>query len=202
MNRGQRPGQRLSTIISWLLLAFVVVLAAAFLALGVWIWQETTTCEAAASGGDTADCEGAYLHFVGTESRLREIEITLPKPEISVWLEGCQALEVGHRCLGVPTLVVHAVEPLPGESIHWLHVRIDGDERGCAGDRCYVPLAVAYPQGRHVEFWADSSFGDESEHSSALLRTILLDQGTTEEDDFWHVDVLSSQWVGVLQCSG
>jgi hypothetical protein len=41
MNQGEQAGHRLPAIVLWLLLAFMVLLAAAFLAMGFWVWQET-----------------------------------------------------------------------------------------------------------------------------------------------------------------
>jgi uncharacterized protein YvpB len=65
MNRSERSGQQLPSVITWLLLILVAVLAAAFLALGVWIWQETKRVQAL-----QADVEMLRLEREVTEARL------------------------------------------------------------------------------------------------------------------------------------
>jgi hypothetical protein len=47
-----------------------------------------------------------------------------------------------------------------------------------------------------VEFWADSSFGDSSEHFTAQVRVIDSGVSGSPGMDGWYVDILSSQWRG------
>jgi hypothetical protein len=50
--------------------------------------------------------------------------------------------------------------------------------------------------GSRIEFWANSSYGDSSEHFIAQVR--VVDSGVSEEPGGggWYVDVISSQWQG------
>ena len=68
----------------------------------------------------------------------------------------------------------------------------------CEGDTCEVPLRPTLTEGVEVTFWADSSFGDSSQHFEALVR--VTDSGVAEgpEKEGWIVDVMSERLQGYL----
>lgn len=159
-------------------------------------WMETAPCPAAAAGADTSRCEGYYLFHAGTATVTEQVTESLPPPEIWIALSGCTTTELSNRCLGRPSLVFTAEEPLEGERITAVHIVLGGETHSCGGPRCEV-LVDAYPeQGIELEFWAESSFGDESEHRSALVRALLLENPQESELDLWQIDVLSDYWLG------
>ncbi len=74
----------------------------------------------------------------------------------------------------------------------------------CAGDVCKIPLHISPILGSTVEFWASSSYGDESQRFTAQIR--VVDTGVSPEPggSGWFVDVISSQWQGpaLASCAG
>ena len=78
---------------------------------------------------------------------------------------------------------------------------LNGSPFSCPGASCSLPLQPTTSQGIEVEFWAESSFGDTSEHYSALLRVLpwgdfMAPEGNTNANQLWYTDILSSQWRG------
>jgi hypothetical protein len=57
-------------------------------------------------------------------------------------------------------------------------------------------LPITSEDGATLQFWAISSYGDTSEMFNALFRVALTDGGDPDQN-YWYVDVLSSQWAGV-----
>jgi hypothetical protein len=159
-------------------------------------WMETEPCPMAARGEDTSDCEGFYFFHAGTAVVTEEVVEALPPPEIWISLAGCTATELSYRCLGRPSLVFSAEEPLEGEWITAIYVSIDRETFSCEGFRCEIPVDTYPEEGIEVEFWAESSFGDESEHHSAYVRALLLENPHESDQDLWQVDVLSDHWLG------
>jgi hypothetical protein len=159
-------------------------------------WKETLPCEEASTGGDTSTCMGVYLHYIGSQMVEREILEELPAPKVWISLSGCRPFLYGNRCYETPFLELVGEEPLPFEHIMAIHAEMDGEEYSCDTDRCYIPIAEEYPEGMTVEFWAESSFGDESQTYTALVRTILIEPYEQGREGSWHVDVLSAQWLG------
>jgi hypothetical protein len=159
-------------------------------------WKETLPCEEASNGGDTSTCMGVYLHYIGSQMVEREILEELPAPKVWISLSGCRPFLYGYRCQETPFLELVGEEPLPFEHITAIHAEMEGEEYSCDTDRCYIPIIEEYPEGMTVEFWAESSFGDESQTFTALVRTIRIESYEQGREGSWHVDVLSSQWLG------
>jgi hypothetical protein len=159
-------------------------------------WIQTPPCEAAANGGDPAKCQGYYLFLAGSQIVETEILEILPPPEVWISLAGCQADGFTHQCYREPSLVVTAYEPLPEEYIEAIHVEIHGEAFACDGVRCEVPLRAYPEEGVEVEFWAESSFGDESNRELALVRALVLESELETGVNLWQVDVLSERWEG------
>jgi hypothetical protein len=87
-------------------------------------------------------------------------------------------------------------EPLPNEEITAIHARINGTTFSCEGSTCEILLRPTPLTGTTVEFWADSSFGDSTEHFTAQVRVIDSGVSPSPSPGGWYVDVLSSQWLG------
>ncbi len=165
-------------------------------------WQDSVPC-AKASSGDTSTCQGLYLHYVGSQQVEREIVEELPSPVVWIDLHGCAYDSLSYLCDRASNFEILAEEPLPDEHIIVTRAEFAGESYACAGNRCSIPLPATELEGAGIEFWAESSFGDESEHFTGLIRKVLVDADLGIADKFWQVDVLSSQWRGEppLECA-
>lgn len=160
-------------------------------------WKETEACEQVGQKkGKLSECHGVYLLFIGTQSGEREMVVDLPPPSVLVNLAGCQLAPPENICSQLPTLVLTAEEPLPNENITAIHAVIDGRTVTCEAAVCEIPLRPTPLQGVEIEFWAESSFGDSSEHFTALVRVLDTGVSPTPVGGGWFVDIISSQWQG------
>lgn len=165
-------------------------------------WQDTPFC----NESDVTKCSGVYFHFAGTDRAQKTIEVELPPSEVWVSLEGCSPMPPDNRCNSAPRLKFTGEEPLPNETIIRIQGTINGQPFSCPGSECSIPLNPTGVQGENIEFWADSSFGDSSNHYTAMSRIIpwgdfMAPEGKTSDQELWYVDILSSQWRGERMAS-
>jgi hypothetical protein len=153
-------------------------------------WFVTPPCK------NLLNCKGLYVFLVATQATEREIEIELPPAVVWVSLDGCAPQPPENLCTILPALVLTGEEPIPGYAITAINGSYDGEAFRCEGADCKIQLRPTPLQGVHIEFWADSSYGDSSEHFSAEVR--VIDTGVTAAPGAsgWYVDVISSQWTG------
>ena len=168
-------------------------------------WITTEPCNPAVVPSMNA-CPGFYLQEVGSKPGERPIEIALPLPSVWISIENCNPLEDDSRCTTLPTLLLKAEEPLPNEAIIGIQGRIGGETFICTGELCSIPLKPTGMDGTVIEFWADSSFGDSTEHYQARVRLIpwgdfMNPEQASNDAARWYVDVLSSQWRGGEQAT-
>lgn len=162
------------------------------------LWINTPPCKQAANASvNVNSCEGLYLHLVSASPAERELVIDLPVPKVWIDLEGCTPKPPENLCPTIPSLVFTGEEPLPNERIIAINGIYDGQAFTCPGSVCSIPLKPTPVQGVTIEFWADSSFGDSSEHFFAVVRVIDTGVSNTPGGGGWYIDVISSQWVGV-----
>ena len=160
-------------------------------------WVSTPPCEIDPKKGETvADCDGLYLHLVAQTDREREVVVQLPPAEVFVTLEGCAPKPPENFCAEIPSLLLTAEEPLPNEQIVSIEGLIDADPFFCEGSICALPLKATTRDGILIEFWANSSYGDESERYSARVRVIDTGVAPGPDGGGYYVDVISSQWRG------
>jgi hypothetical protein len=166
-------------------------------------WHDTPPCEEAAAGEPTTYCVGLYAHFMGYQPGTVTTEVELPLPSVWIDISDCILRPPQNFCAQRPNLVFTAEEPLPNHEIEAIHVVVEGVKVSCPRDECVVPTRSTSLYGAEVEFWADSTFGDSSEHFTALVRVLETGVPTTPSSNGWYVDVLSSQWLGgpVESCS-
>ncbi len=171
-------------------------------------WLNTPPCKQAAKiGQDVERCDGLYLHLVSTRPAQRDVVVDLPPATVWVNLEGCTPRPPENLCTSLPSLVFTAEEPLPNERITAINGVYDGQSFTCAGSVCRIPLKPTPLGGIQVEFWADSSYGDSSEHYTAQVRVIETGlssaPSSAPSSGGWYVDVISSQWTGpsLASCS-
>jgi hypothetical protein len=158
-------------------------------------WRLTTPCMIPRDG-NVRECPGVYMHQVTFRPAERTIEVDLPPPSVWVTLANCTPTIPDNRCTVMPSLLLTAEEPLPNEHITAIYAVYNGRTTVCETDTCEIPLRSTPLEGIPIEFWAESSFGDESEVFSALVR--VIDSGVTAAPGSggWFVDVISSQWRG------
>lgn len=161
-------------------------------------WITTAPCDLSQVSSYAA-CPGFYLQPVGSQSGERELKIELPAPSVWVSVTNCNPAPPDTRCTTLPTLLLRAEEPLPNETIISVQGNIGGEPFVCMGAECAIPLKPTGLDGIMVEFWADSSFGDATEHYKARVRLVpwgdfMNPEHASDDRSLWYVDVLSSQW--------
>lgn len=163
-------------------------------------WYDTKSCSKAGSE-DGKLCQGMYLHMAGVDESQREVEVELPLPTVWLSLVNCNPDPLKHACTTFPSLLLEGEEPLPNETIIQIQGNVYGQPFTCPGWQCILPLKPTGSQGSLLEFWADSSLGDSTEHYTGLLRVVPWGDFANPDDEnqdqqLWFADVLSSQWKG------
>ncbi len=160
-------------------------------------WVDTSPCFEAVDGEDTSDCDGLYLLYAGYLEGERFVVQELPSPSISISLDGCENNNLSHLCVGIPELILTASEHLDGEHITAVHVEVMGEDPiECEGPICRIELMHYEGQELEVFFWADSSYGDQTEEYTALVRPVILAWPASPGEEVWQIEVLSTQWEG------
>ena len=159
-------------------------------------WLDTEACPAAVEGEDISGCSGLYLHQIASEPLEKIILVDLPMPEAWISFSGCTPVPPENHCEELPNLLITAEEPLPNEHITQIQGTYNGIPFMCEGDSCEVPLRPTPEEGVEVVFWADSSFGDASEHYTALIRVIDGGVSLAPDSGGWFVDIMSTRWHG------
>ena len=150
------------------------------------LWSATKPC---AEGGV---CRGYYLQFIKTAPATRKVKQALPPPTVTLTVDGCEPWNSSLRCDTLPKLIFMAEEPLEDQIITNVDGTIDGNPFSCASS-CEMDLTPTNAEGMKVDFWANSSYGDTSELFHAQIRVA----GSENQDElYWYVDVISSQWRG------
>ena len=153
-------------------------------------------------------CPGLYFIQLDQAEKQRQVEVELPLP--GAWLEvaECNPLPGERKCSSLPVLLIRGEEPLPNETILSVQGTVNGEPFVCPGSECRVPVGPTGLDGVALEFWADSSFGDSSEHYTAKVRLIpwgdfTNPEGQSIDPNAWYIDVLSDRWVGgeLASCS-
>lgn len=152
-------------------------------------WLESMPCYEI-SGGDTQECSGIYLLLIGSEERTKEILVDLPAPAVRVDLNNCEPIQGTDLCASRPSLLISAEEPLPDEEITRIEGRINEIPFFCSGEVCEVPLQVTAERGVALEFWAESSYGDSSQHYLGWIR-VTKDPDIIPLTTSWRVEIIS-----------
>lgn len=160
-------------------------------------WLNTKPCDTITEGGsDVTSCSGLYLFRVASEPKQKEIQINLPPAEVWLTLDGCDPKPPENFCPQMPSLKFSGEEPLPNEHITSINGTFGGQPFSCEGATCLLPLRVTPAAGVEVDFWASSSFGDNSEVFTAQVRVVDTGVSATPGKSGYYVDVLSAQWRG------
>ena len=165
------------------------------------VWTATPTCNVSANAASLASCSGLYLYLAHVTPGERKISVNLAPPAVWVSITGCTPTPPQNTCDTLPQLLFTGEEPLPNEQIIRIQGSLNGEPFSCAGNTCTVPMPPTGKNGIPVVFWADSSFGDFSQHFTAQVRAVpwgdfTAPDGNTADKPLWYVDVLSTQWRG------
>ncbi len=139
------------------------------------------------------------LHF--SQPKTREILVELPSPSVWVTLQGCTPKPPENLCAEMPALLLSAEEPLPNEQITGIEGIFNTIPFACEGSSCALPLNITPQSGIDVEFWAVSSYGDQSQRYTAQVRVVDSGVSLQPGGSGWFVDVLSTQWLGARLAS-
>ena len=144
------------------------------------------------------ECQGYYLFLASSRPAQKEVAVKLPAPLVQVALEGCNPVYSSSTniCESEPILVLTGQEPLPDHQIIAIDGTYDGQAWNCPSSTCRLKLVPTDEDGITLQFWAYSSYGDSSEIFTAQVRVAQTNAGNPDQN-FWYVDVLSSQWAGV-----
>jgi hypothetical protein len=163
-------------------------------------WVEQEACPPITLKEDPSQCPGYYLHLVSETPAKREIAIALPPPVVWLDLEDCFVEGTTNRCERAPALALRGDEPLADEEIIRIEGKLGAESFSCDSDFCELPLTETDEDGVKLTFWASSSYGDSSLLFDALVRVSFVED-EEEDEEFWYVDVLSSQWRGEANAS-
>lgn len=149
-------------------------------------WVSTPNCQPAINGGNVSQCRGLFLSYEGTAKVLVEELVELPSPTVRVEIDNCTP---GETCDLRPKLNFIGDEPVLAYEITEVHVRIEASEKLCEVQSCLLRMPITDDKGVWVEFWAVSSYGDESDHEFIFLRNVEIG-----DSDIYRMDILGDGW--------
>lgn len=171
-------------------------------------WLLTMPCTFSSTVTTYSQCPGFYFHRARVTPGERTISVNLAPPTAYVSLSGCDITATNNQCDTLPSLLITGQEPIPDEQIIRIEGTLDGQTFSCPGSACTLPLPPTGANGITVVFWANSSFGDSSDHFSAQVRVMpwgnfTSPEGASSDHPKWYVNVISSQWQGapLASCS-
>jgi hypothetical protein len=154
-------------------------------------WLESEACSKSESSSSEV-CKGLYLYQGGSKRKQKEIVVELPVPRSWIELIGCDPDQSAKYCKDLPSLLITAEEPLPNEVISRIQGTLNEFPFICKGNTCEVKLRPTGSNGVPIEFWADSSYGDNTTHYKGHIRVVEI-PGEAAADTYWQVDIISEQ---------
>ena len=103
--------------------------------------------------------------FVTTRQHVRTVQVPVQEMVVNLIVPPDQRDEF--------FVSIYAYEPVLGEQITGIYGVLNGWEFSCPSSRCDVPITT----DSALEFWAVSSYGDESQHVMATLRVVRTIDG-------------------------
>jgi hypothetical protein len=129
-------------------------------------WMNTPACTTL-SGNDGSTCSGLFLRDLGVGMAAISMTEEFPLPSVKVTPTNCQPWS---WCDDIPTLSFTGTEPMQGQSINAIHLRMNNQERRCDAASCELRLPITGDMWIQIEYWAVSTYGDESPHQVLPMR--------------------------------
>ncbi len=148
-------------------------------------WLSTVVCEDALKGNPAA-CKGLFLRYMGAKEAVVQDYYELPTSSVHVEIDNCQPWA---WCSERPRLKFVGEEPLGGFYITSVHARVGSQERSCEGATCLLRMPVT-DMAVEVEYWAISSYGDESPHAFLRLRNRI----PTVQPEQFFLELLAEEY--------
>jgi len=149
-------------------------------------WINTPVCPQALAGYGS-QCTGLFQRNLGnTTISVKKVK-KLPTMSFAVSAPDCQP---GNWCTWLPKLRINANEPVDGHKITQLHLALNGREKIYSGANSELFLPLTGENGNWIEYWADSSFGDQSKHFRMKYRNFQPDPKAEK----YRFDLLSQDW--------
>ena len=102
-----------------------------------------------------------YWIFVKSEEVTQTSKITIPEMIINIYAPGIPVV--------APYVVIKAIEPYSEYKITRIAGKLNEDPFECLSDQCIVPIT----QDSRIQFWAESSYGDQTKPINATIRTYI-----------------------------
>ncbi len=150
-------------------------------------WLKTPVCSDYFNKGETNNCPGAYLVYLGQANRPYQKVTILPQAKASFALANCPNRR---WCSTWPSLRIDGVEPLSHYNITEVHLKTSLRETVCKGRAgCEFTLPRTTADGTWLEYWVVSSYGDESPRELLHVRNVYRKDNGGE----YYLEILSSK---------
>ena len=149
-------------------------------------WVTTPACLQALDGYGAA-CQGLFLRNLGKTSITVQKDVQLPGMSFEVLATNCSS---DSWCDTAPRMKISALEPVAGQTITKLNVVVDGVGNIFDGAEADFGLPQTSESGSWLEYWANSSLGDQSDHIRLKYRNFQPDASTQS----YRFDVLGADW--------
>jgi hypothetical protein len=153
-------------------------------------WKSTPVCRNATLGRDPSNCQGLFLRFIDRATHEYTEIVKLPGIEVSINTPVCTP---GSWCGARPVIEITAVEPLAGFNIEHIHLFANQRDIIFDGNIGRYTLPETDQQGEWLEYWVDSSYGDNTYRTRIKFRSVVSDDGNA-----WHFDLIGDQWERLL----
>jgi hypothetical protein len=150
-------------------------------------WLKTPPCYSSSG----RECSGLLVRYIGQEVHSFTDIVVLPKMSLQVEPVNCSP---GDWCMSEPEVNIIGQEPLEGYKITTVSVRVGDYLQVCQESSCPLKLPVTSEQGYWLEYWANSNYGDESDHEYIKFRNYKVDPGTNS----YRVDIISDEFADQL----
>jgi hypothetical protein len=108
-----------------------------------------------------------YWVFITSQEVTTSTKINIPDMIVNIYAPGLP--------VSAPYVVIKAIEPYSEFKITRIAGTVNNDPFECLSDQCIVPLV----QDARIKFWAESSYGDQSETITATARSFISNNAYT-----------------------